>query len=67
MDERRDHLWKVAQEAEDRIEDLVRSGANPMGLDVGTSKVCCLIAQADGAGRARVRGIGHQESRGLRG
>lgn len=39
MDERRDHLWKVAQEAEDRIEDLVRSGANPMGLDVGTSKI----------------------------
>lgn len=39
MDERRDHLWKVAQEAEDRIEDLVRSGANPLGVDVGTSKV----------------------------
>jgi len=39
MDERRDHLWKVAEEAEDRIEDLVRSGANPVGLDVGTSKV----------------------------
>jgi hypothetical protein len=39
MDERRDHLWKVAQEAEDRIEDLVRSGANPVGLDVGTSKI----------------------------
>ena len=38
-EERRDHLWKVAQEAEDRIEDLVRSGANPMGLDVGTSKI----------------------------
>lgn len=37
--ERRDHLWKVAQEAEDKIEDLVRSGATPMGLDVGTSKV----------------------------
>jgi hypothetical protein len=39
MDERRDHLWKVAQEAEDRIEDLVRSGANPLGVDVGTSKI----------------------------
>ena len=39
MDERKDHLWKVAQETEERIEDLVKSGVNPMGLDVGTSKV----------------------------
>ena len=23
MDERKDHLWKVAQEAEERIDDLV--------------------------------------------
>ncbi len=37
MDERKDHLWKVAQETE-QIEDLVK-GANPMGIDVGTSKV----------------------------
>ena len=39
VDERKDHLWKVAQEAEERIEDLVKSGVNPMGLDVGTSKI----------------------------
>jgi hypothetical protein len=39
MDERKDHLWKVAQEAEERIDDLVKSGAAPLGLDVGTSKV----------------------------
>jgi hypothetical protein len=39
MEERKDHLWKVAQEAEDRIDDLMKAGANPMGLDVGTSKV----------------------------
>jgi actin-like ATPase involved in cell morphogenesis len=39
MDERKDHLWKVAQEAEERIEDLVKTGVNPMGIDVGTSKV----------------------------
>ena len=39
MDERKDHLWKVAQEAEDRIEDLMKAGSNPVGLDVGTSKV----------------------------
>ncbi len=39
MEERKDHLWKVAQEAEERIDDLIKSGANPLGLDVGTSKV----------------------------
>ncbi|HZM51129.1 MAG TPA: cell division protein FtsA [Vicinamibacteria bacterium] len=39
MDERKDHLWKVAQEAEERIEDLMKAGSNPVGLDVGTSKV----------------------------
>jgi len=39
MDERKDHLWKVAQEAEERIDDLVKAGANPVGVDVGTSKI----------------------------
>jgi hypothetical protein len=37
MSDRKDHLWKVAQEAEERIDDLV--SANPYGIDVGTSKV----------------------------
>ena len=31
MDERKDHLWKVAQEAEERIEDLMKAGSNPVG------------------------------------
>jgi len=39
MEKGKDHLWKVAQEAEERIDDLVKAGSNPMGLDVGTSKV----------------------------
>ena len=34
MDERKDHLWKVAQETEERIEHLV--DPNAVGLDVGT-------------------------------
>ena len=38
-EERKDHLWKVAQEAEERIDDLMKTGASPMGLDVGTTKV----------------------------
>jgi hypothetical protein len=37
MSERRDHLWKVAQEAEQRIDDL--GATNPYGVDVGTSKI----------------------------
>ncbi|MDP6708625.1 MAG: cell division protein FtsA [Alphaproteobacteria bacterium] len=35
-------------------------------LDVGSNKVCCFIARPDGAGGARVVGIGHQVSRGVR-
>jgi len=36
-------------------------------LDIGTSKVCCLIAHAHGDGAIRIVGIGHHASRGLRG
>jgi hypothetical protein len=39
MPENKEHLWKVAEEAHERIESLVSPGSNPMGLDVGTSKV----------------------------
>ncbi|MFB3134381.1 MAG: cell division protein FtsA [Rhodospirillales bacterium] len=43
----------------------VRSGLIA-ALDVGTTKVCCFIARADGEGALRVVGIGHQVSGGLR-
>ena len=36
-------------------------------LDVGTSKVCCLIARAPEEGQPRVIGIGHQICNGLKG
>ena len=35
-------------------------------LDIGTTKVCCFVAQADGDANIRVVGIGHQKSHGLR-
>lgn len=35
-------------------------------LDVGSSKVCCFIAERSDEGRIRVTGIGHQESRGVK-
>jgi actin-like ATPase involved in cell morphogenesis len=38
MDERNDHLWKVAEEAEQRLDELDKA-THPMGLDVGTNKL----------------------------
>jgi hypothetical protein len=39
MTENKDQLWKVAEDATEQIEDLVKSGTHPMGLDVGTCKI----------------------------
>src|SRR3546814_18324865 len=41
---------------------LVKSGL-AAALDIGSSKVCCFIARADGAAMPRVVGIGQQASR----
>lgn len=35
-------------------------------LDIGTTKVCCFVAERDGIDRARVVGIGHHVSEGLK-
>ena len=35
-------------------------------LDVGSSKICCLIARSDPEGGLHVEGMGHQLSRGIR-
>ena len=35
-------------------------------LDVGSSKVCCFIAKAEGGARPRVIGIGQQASYGVK-
>ena len=35
-------------------------------LDIGSSKICCLIAKVEESGRAAVVGIGHQLSRGVK-
>jgi len=37
-DERKDRMWKVAQEGDQRMQDIETTGA-PVGLDVGTSKI----------------------------
>ena len=36
-------------------------------LDIGTSKVCCLIAELGDDGAPRIIGIGHQVSKGIKG
>jgi cell division protein FtsA len=46
---------------------LRKSGVGSLAvLDVGTSKIACLIAHIDSAGEIRVVGIGHQLSKGIR-
>lgn len=39
MAENKEHGWTVAVDTQEGIEGLVKAGANPLGLDVGTSKV----------------------------
>jgi actin-like ATPase involved in cell morphogenesis len=39
MTENKDHLWKAPDEVPERLEDLVKPGSHPLGIDVGTSKV----------------------------
>jgi cell division protein FtsA len=41
-------------------------GAPLAALDVGTSKICCLISRVDADNRIRLRGVGQHISRGLR-
>ena len=50
MAESKDHLWKAQDEAPEPLEDLVKTGAHPLGLDVGTSKV--VVARRDSKGVA---------------
>jgi len=39
MTENRDPNWKAGENTAERIEDLVKTGGSPIGLDVGTSKI----------------------------
>jgi len=52
---------------------MARNGKNPLNpnrvvaaLDVGTSKVACLIGVIDGEGKLTIRGMGHRISRGIK-
>src|SRR2546428_10719804 len=37
-----------------------------VGIDVGTTKVCALVAEADEAGELRILGVGIEPARGMR-
>jgi cell division protein FtsA len=37
-----------------------------VGLDIGTSKVACLVAELGADGRLEVLGMGNHESKGLK-
>ncbi|HXY41927.1 MAG TPA: hypothetical protein VEQ10_19785 [Vicinamibacteria bacterium] len=39
MAENKDHLWKAPDESPERADDNAKTGAHPVGIDVGTSKV----------------------------
>lgn len=45
---------------------MARRFAHTVGLDIGTSRVTCIIAEPGDGGRVDVIGIGEAESRGLR-
>lgn len=45
---------------------MAQKGVNSVAvLDLGSSKICCLIAELDGEGDARITGVGHLGSAGV--
>ena len=49
-----------------RKQPNAKAGEVVGALDIGTSKVCCLIAASDGKGGHRLLGFGHQRMRGIK-
>src|SRR3972149_2682115 len=37
-----------------------------VGIDIGTTKVCTLVARMEGSGRVRILGVGIEPSQGIR-
>ena len=62
---------RAARPGEDRSDGATRSPRTPVrnlvtALDVGSSKVCALIAEPDEDGKLRILGTGQRESRGVK-
>ena len=45
---------------------MAKEGSLVVGLDIGTTKVCGIVAEMNGDGVVDVIGVGHSPSRGLR-
>lgn len=45
---------------------MAKEGSLVVGLDIGTTKVCAIVAEMNGDGVVDVIGVGHSPSRGLR-
>jgi cell division protein FtsA len=45
---------------------MAKDGSLVVGLDIGTTKVCAIVAEMNGGGVVDIIGIGHSPSRGLR-
>ena len=45
---------------------MVKEGSLVVGLDIGTTKVCAIVAEVNGEGAVDIIGVGHSPSRGLR-
>ena len=45
---------------------MARRSSHTVGLDIGTSKVTCIVGEPDDGGRLEIVGIGESEARGLR-
>lgn len=45
---------------------MARKEEYVVGLDIGTTKICCVVGRIDEAGAVRIEGVGETASRGLR-
>jgi hypothetical protein len=48
MEERKDQLWKVQPDAEERMNEEAQKGSSPQGVDVGTSRIVAARKRGNG-------------------
>ena len=51
---------------EERVSAMPRNDRYVVGLDIGTTKICCVVAEVKDSGAVELTGIGSAPSRGLR-
>lgn len=63
---RADDEADVWQEYTQEVTRMAKDGNLVVGLDIGTTKVCAIVAEMNGSGIVDIIGLGHSPSRGLR-